>query len=107
MKYKNRHSILLFIKSKIINPAFFSLSEAFFSDIEKELTKENYEKGLQKRITKKASTFKILRANIESCSETFSEQFNNTLLTFSFPTESKIEDASPVFKKLTCYGRKI
>ena len=93
-KYKNHPSILL-IKDKIKNPASFSFREASLSDIEKELRNLN---------TKKASTFgnippKILRASKESCSETLVELFNNTLLTSSFPTELKIADVSPVFKK--------
>ena len=89
MKYKKHHSVL-FIKNKTINLTFFSLSEAFFSDIEKKLINLD---------TKKASTFKILKANIKSCTETLSEQFNNALLACSFPTESKFENVSPVFKK--------
>lgn len=48
---------------------------------------------------KKASTFKILKANIKSRTETLSEQFNNALLAYRFPTELKIEDVSPAFKK--------
>ena len=93
-KYKNHPSILL-IKDKIINPAPFSFKEASLSDIEKELRKLN---------TKKASTFgnilpKILRASKEGCSESSAELFNNTLLTSSFPTELKVADVSPVFKK--------
>ena len=88
-KYKNHPSILL-IKDKIRNPAPFSLKESSLSDIEKEL--------------RNLKTFgnilsKILRANKESCSETLAELFNNTLLTSSFPTELKVADVSPVFKK--------
>ena len=48
---------------------------------------------------KKASTFKILKANIKSRTETLSEQFSNALLAYRFPTELKIEDVSPAFKK--------
>ena len=40
-----------------------------------------------------------MRAIKESCSETLAELFNNTLLTSSFPTELKVADVSPVFKK--------
>ena len=93
-KYKNHPSILL-IKDKIRNPASFFLKEVPLSDIEKELRNLN---------TKKASTFgnispKIWRASKESFSETLAELFNNTLLTSSFPTELKVADVSPVFKK--------
>ena len=93
-KYRNYSNILL-IKDKNRDPASFSVKEASLSDIEKELRNLN---------TKKASTFgnilpKILRARNESCSETLTEPFNNTLLASSFPTELKVADINPVFKK--------
>ena len=93
-KYRNYPSILL-IKDKIRNPASLSFKEASLPDIEKELRNLN---------TKRASTFgntppKILRASKESWSETLAKLFNNTLLTSSFPTELKVADISPVFKK--------
>ena len=93
-KYKNQPSILL-IKDKVRNPASFSFKEASLSDIEKKLRNLN---------TKKASTFgnippNILRAIKEICSETLAKLFNNTLLTSIFPTELKVADVSPVFKK--------
>ena len=40
-----------------------------------------------------------MRASKESCSETFVELFNNTLLISNFPTELKIANINPVFKK--------
>ena len=94
-KYRNYSNILL-IKDKIRDPASFSVKEASLSDIEKELRNLNTKK--------KASTFgnippKILRASNESCSETLTELFNNTLLASSFPTELKVADINPVFKK--------
>ena len=93
-KYRNYSNILL-IKDKIRDPASFSVKEASLSDIEKELRNLNTKK--------KASTFgnippKILRASNESCSETLTELFNNTLLASSFPTELKVADINPVFK---------
>ena len=93
-KYRNYSNILL-IKDKIRDPASFSVKEASLSDIEKELRNLN---------TNKASTFgnippKILRASNESCSESLTELFNNTLLASSFPTELKVADTNPVFKK--------
>ena len=93
-KYRNYSNILL-IKDKIRDPASFSVKEASLSDSEKELRNLN---------TNKASTFgnippKILRASNESCSETLTELFNNTLLASSFPTELKVADINPVFKK--------
>ena len=93
-KYRNYSNILL-IKDKIRDPASFSVKEASLSDIEKELRNLN---------TNKASTSgnippKILRASNESCSETLTELFNNTLLASSFPTELKVADINPVFKK--------
>ena len=88
-KYKNHSSILL-IKDKIRNPAPFSLKESSLSDIEKELRNLNTFGNILS---------KILRANKESCSETLAELFNNALLTSSFPTELKVADVSPVFKK--------
>ena len=92
-KYKNHPRVLL-IKDKII-PASFSVKEAFLPDIEKVLRNVN---------KKEASTFrnitpKTLRKNKQSCSETLTELFNNILLTFSFPTDRKVADVSPVFKK--------
>ena len=41
----------------------------------------------------------MLRASKESCSKTLAELFNSTLSTSSFPTELKVADVSPVFKK--------
>ena len=63
-----------------------------------------YWKRVKKSQYKKASTFgnippTILRESKESCSETLAELFNNTSLTSSFPTELKIADVSPDFKK--------
>ena len=100
-KYRNHPSILL-IKDRIRNPASSSFQEASLSDIGKELRNLN---------TKKASTFgnippNILRANKKSCSETLAELFNNNLLTSSFPTELKVADVSPVFKKGDSLKRK-
>ena len=40
-----------------------------------------------------------MRASKESCSDTLAELFNNILWTSSFPTELKIADVSPAFKK--------
>ena len=92
-KYKNNPRVLL-IKDKL-SPASFSVKEASLPDIEKVLRNLN---------TKEASTFrnitpKTLRKNKQSCSEILTELFNNILLTFSFPTDRKVVDVSPVFKK--------
>ena len=64
----------------------------------------DFERDLRNFNTKKASTFgsipsKFLRASKENCSETLAELSNNTLLTSSVPTELKVEEESPVFKK--------
>ena len=88
------HTRVLFIKDKII-PAAFSVKEAFLPDIEKVLRNLN---------TKEASTFRnitptTLRKNKQSCSEILTELFNNILLTFSFPTDRKVVDVRPIFKK--------
>lgn len=53
---------------------------------------------------KKASTFEnipsnILRASKQSCWETLAQLSSITLLTYSFPTELKVSDVNPVFKK--------
>ena len=92
-KYKNNPRVLL-IKDKL-SPASFSAKEASLPDIEKVLRNLN---------TKEASTFrnitpKTLRKNKQSCSETLTELFKNILLTFSFPTDRKVVDVSPVFKR--------
>ena len=42
---------------------------------------------------------KILRASEERCSATLTKLFNDILLTSIFPTELKVLDVSPVFKK--------
>ena len=42
---------------------------------------------------------KILRWSEERCSATLAKLFNNALLTSIFPTELKVADVSPIFKK--------
>ena len=90
-KYRN-NSCILVVKDKIGNLASFSCNEASLPDIKRV-------KSQCKASTSGNKPPKILRASKESCSETAAELFSSTLLTSSFPTELKVEDVSPVFKK--------
>ena len=93
-KYKNHPSILQ-LKTK---------SEILHRFLSKKLLCLILKNSQEISIQKKTSTFgnippKILRASKEGCFETLADLFNNTLLTSSFPTELKVADVSPVFKK--------
>ena len=93
-KYKKRPSIIL-IKNKITVPELFVFTEASVSDIEIESSN---------LFTKKVSTFKnitpkVLKVNIESCSEVLTKLFNNTILSSDFPDKLKFANASLIFKK--------
>ena len=92
-KYKNHPSSIL-IKNKTTVPELFVFTEASVSDIEKELSNPN---------TKKASTFKnitpkVLKASIETCPESSTKLFNNTISNSDFPDKLKVTDVTPIFK---------
>ena len=88
-KYKHHSSISL-INSKLSNPELFSFNEISNSDIEKEIKLLNI---------KKATTFKnippkVLKSSTQSCSDTLTKLFNNTMNDSEFPDKLKLADVT-------------
>ena len=93
-QYKNHPSIVT-IKNALGATTPFFFNRVSLSHIEKQLSNLD---------TKNASTYKnipakILKIGRNSCSETLTALFNNTILTRNFPNKLKLAYVTPVFKK--------
>ena len=96
IKKFEHHPSILNIKDNISSSSSFTFTQVTFSDIEKEIKSLN---------PKKASTFqnipiKHLKETSNICSESLVNIWNNEVISKNlFPSELKLADITPIFKK--------